>query len=102
MWPSSGNGELGAGSVQFSGRSREMDWEKVEIALGRSFRAQPKHVASGIVVHRRKPLPLAAILESARPLEEREDPSSFESWPGNVSEVLNDFGAEESLLGFYW
>jgi hypothetical protein len=79
-----------------------MDWEKVERTLARSFRAKPHQIGESVVVHRRRPLLLATVLERAMTEEEHDEHGDLESWPGNVSQLLDEADAEISLLGFYW
>jgi hypothetical protein len=79
-----------------------MDWEKVERTLARSFRAKPQRLGESVVVHRRRPLALASVLESAMTEDERDEHGDLEDWPGNVFQLLDEADAQVSLLGFYW
>jgi hypothetical protein len=62
-----------------------MDWQRIERKLARSFHARPEHVGASVVVHRRRPLPLAAVLEDAMTEEERDGYGELEHWPGSVA-----------------
>jgi hypothetical protein len=79
-----------------------MDRDKVERTLARSFRATPQKFEKSVVVHRRRPLSLATVLDSAMTDDERDEHGDLESWPGSVSQLLDEADAEISLLGFYW
>ena len=79
-----------------------MDWQRIERKLAGSFHARPEHVGASVVVHRRRPLPLAAVLEDAMTEEERDEYGELEHWPGSVAELLHSVDAQISLLRFYW
>ena len=61
-----------------------MDWQRIERKLARSFHARPEHVGASVVVHRRRPLPLAAVLEDAMTTGERAEYGELEHWPGST------------------
>jgi hypothetical protein len=79
-----------------------MDWQRIERKLARSFRARPEHIGESVVVHRRRPLPLAPGREDAMTEEERDEYGDLEYWPGSVSELLDGVDAQIPLLRFYW
>jgi hypothetical protein len=83
-------------------RMRSMDWQRIERKLARSFRARPQHIGESVVVHRRRPLPLAPVLEEAMTEDERDEYGELEHWPGSVSEPLDGVDAQIPLLRFYW
>jgi hypothetical protein len=79
-----------------------MDWQRIERKLAGSFHARPEHCGESVIVHRRRPLPLAAVLEDAMTEEERDEYGELEHWPGSVAELLDSVDAQISLLRFYW
>jgi hypothetical protein len=79
-----------------------MDWQKVERELSRAFRARPERVGEALVVHRRRPVALAPLMESAMTEDELQEHGDLALWPADVSELLTEAGAEEELLRFYW
>jgi len=80
-----------------------MNWERVERRLQRGFSGRPTRFGSTVLVERRRPFPLAEVIEEALSEDEREGYGGLEAWPGNVSELLKQNGIEErQLLGFYW
>jgi hypothetical protein len=79
-----------------------MDWQRIERKLAGSFHARPVHVGESVVLHRRRPLPLAAPLEGVMTEEERDEYGELASWPGSVAELLDSVDARISLLRFYW
>jgi hypothetical protein len=79
-----------------------MDWQKVERELSRAFRARPERVGEALVVHRRRPVALAPLMESTLTEDERDEYGDLAVSPGSVSELLTEAGAEEELLRFYW
>lgn len=80
-----------------------MNWEKVERRLERGFTARPRKVGTAQVIERRRPFPLARIMDGTLTDEERETYGDLESWPGSVSELLEESEVdEEPLLSFYW
>jgi hypothetical protein len=80
-----------------------MDWKGVERKLERDFRASPRRYGSSLVIERRRPFPLAQVMNATLSEEERECWGDLEAWPGSVSQILEEHGVgENSLLGFYW
>src|SRR4051812_6567397 len=80
-----------------------MDWELVERKLERGFTASPRQYGSSRVIERRRPFPLAQVMNAALSEEEHEEWSDFEAWPGNLSEALEVHSVDEqTLLSFYW
>lgn len=79
-----------------------MDWQKVERELGKAFRAKPERIGESLVIHRRRPLELARVMESAMTEEERAEHETLTYWKGTVSGLLEELGAENDLLTFYW
>jgi hypothetical protein len=80
-----------------------MDWKCVERKLERGFRASPRRYGSSLVIERRRPFPLAKVMNAALSEEEREEWGDLEEWPGSVSQLFEGHGVgENSLLGFYW
>ena len=79
-----------------------MDWQRIERKLAGSFHARPEQIGEAVVVHRRRPLPLAAVLEDAMTEEERDEHGELAYWPGSVAELLDSVEARISLLRFYW
>ena len=79
-----------------------MNWQQVEKKLAGSFRARPERIADSVVIRRRRPLPLPALLDAAMSADERDEHGDLESWPGDVAELLDGVDARISLLGFYW
>ena len=80
-----------------------MDWKQVESQLERGFRARPTPSGSTVVIERRKPLKLAAMMNEALSEEERDEWGDLEAWPGSLSELLEQHAIEERrLLYFYW
>ncbi len=80
-----------------------MDWKLVESQLERGFTARPRHFGSTVVIERRKPLMLAAMMNKALTQDEQDEWGDLEDWPGSLSELLEQHGIEERrLLGFYW
>ena len=79
-----------------------MDWQRIERNIARSFHARPERIGDSVVVHRRRPLPLAAVLEDAMTEQERDEHGDLAHWPGDVAELLDSVDARISLLRFYW
>jgi hypothetical protein len=80
-----------------------MDWKQMERRLERGFRARPRRSGSTIVIERRRPLKLAAIMNEALSEDEQDEWGDLEAWPGSLSELLEQHGIEERrLLYFYW
>lgn len=80
-----------------------MDWKRVERKLERGFGATPRRYGSSLVIERRRPFPLAQVMNTALTEEEREEWGDLEEWPGSLTQLLEDHGVEEQqLLGFYW
>lgn len=69
-----------------------MNWERAELRLARSFRARPQQLGESVVVARRRPLELRAIVESALGEDDCLE----------VAETLEAADAWEALLGLYW
>jgi hypothetical protein len=79
-----------------------MDILRLEKALERSFGAKPQQFGESLVLHRRRALAIGPVLERALDQDERDDWGDLDSSPGEVAEILDEHGARESLLGFYW
>jgi hypothetical protein len=61
-----------------------MNWDRVERALDRGFTARPRAYGETLVVERRKPFPLAQVMEAALDEDEHDAHSSLEYWPASV------------------
>jgi hypothetical protein len=84
-------------------KERGMNWDRVERALDRGFRARPLAYGETTAVERRKPFPLWQAMEDALDAEEQDENPGLETWPANVSELLEMNAVEEkTVLGFYW
>src|SRR6185437_8613125 len=82
---------------------RHMDWKRVERKLERAFTASPRRYGSSLVIERRRPFPLARVMNTALSEEERDEWGDLEAWPGSLAQLLEEHEVEErSLLGFYW
>ncbi|MFO7572501.1 MAG: hypothetical protein R6W48_07885 [Gaiellaceae bacterium] len=79
-----------------------MDWQKVEGQLDKAFRAKPERIGESLVVHRRRPLALAPVMESAMTEDERDEHGDLASWPASVQQLLDEIVAQDELLRFYW
>jgi hypothetical protein len=80
-----------------------MDWVTVERKLERGFRGSPRHYGASVVIERRRPFPLARVMDAALTEEERGEWGELEYWPGSVCQVLDEAGVgKQELLGFYW
>jgi hypothetical protein len=62
-----------------------MDGNEVELELEHGFRARPKRFGSTLVIERRRPLRLAAMMNEALSQEERDEWGDLEAWPGSLS-----------------
>jgi hypothetical protein len=101
---------MGQGENEGSGRvtscSREEIQMKIDLfdrLLARTFaKAETMYIGAAQVQTLTKPKPLAATLE--RTLEGEEElelySGTFEGWPGNVQELLDEHGLRQHLLGF--
>jgi hypothetical protein len=80
-----------------------MDWATVERQLERGFRASPRHYGASVVIERRRPFPLARVMDAAMSEDERGEWGELEYWPGSVCQLLDEAGVgNQELLGFYW
>jgi hypothetical protein len=84
-------------------KENNMDWQYVERKLERGFRASPRRYGSSLVVERRRPFPLARVMNAALSEDEQEEWGDLEEWPGSLAQLLEDHAVDEQhLLGFYW
>jgi hypothetical protein len=81
-----------------------MNWDLVDRRLKAQFRGTPRLAGEGFWIPRRKAIPLAPLLEEALSEEERDlYEGSFEDWPGNVHELIDESEIERvEVLSCFW
>jgi hypothetical protein len=81
-----------------------MDWELVDRRLKAQFREAPRLSGEGFWIPAgAEPIPLAPLLEEALTKEEVEEWGSFEDWPGNVHELIDESEIDRlEVLSCFW